>query len=129
MLVDSNKVIDAVPFSSGTQLSVFSLYISLITQNFFLSLLELHHPLDPHPLTAVANLCSSYGMSSCFISLHPYQVRLQYLHRKHPSSCNGGPPLSITYLQMTFCHSYCVTSPAGIVHRCLLSLLLLHFQD
>jgi hypothetical protein len=56
-------------------------------------------------------------MSSCFVSLHPHQVRLQYLHRKHPSSCNGGPSLSIIYLQMTFGHPYCTTSPAGIVYR------------
>ena len=87
------------------------------------------HPLDPHPSTAVANLCSRYGMSLCFVSLHPYQVRQQYLHRKHPSSCNGGPPLSITYLQMTFGHLYCASSPAGIVHRHCLSLLPLCFQD
>ncbi len=81
------------------------------------------------PLKGCGQLLFSYGMSSMFASLHLYQVILQFRNRRHPSSCNGGPPLSITYLQMTFGHPYCVPSLAGNVHTHLLSLLSLCFQD
>ncbi len=77
MLVDSNKVISILFLFLMELNKVYPeqlLFIhQLDSQNFFLSLSSrTASPLGPTPFDAVANLHSSYGMSSCFVSLHPY---------------------------------------------------------